>query len=48
MSPQVGFVGLAEEEWLETLCTLNPSDFEYVDFVEEGTRLARKLRVGVS
>lgn len=41
---KVGFVGLVEEEWLETLGAVNPNDLEYVDFVEEGHRLAKDLQ----
>ena len=40
----IGILGLVEQEWLATLITINASDVDYVDFVEEGTRLARELR----
>ena len=42
---RVGLIGLAEEDWVATLATVNPQDVEYTDFVAEGTRLATTLRV---
>ncbi|XP_076354101.1 mannosylglucosyl-3-phosphoglycerate phosphatase-like isoform X2 [Tachypleus tridentatus] len=39
-----GIIGLVEEEWLETLATIDPDDVTYVDFVSEGRKLARQLR----
>ena len=41
---KLGFMGLIEEEWMETLSTLDPEDLEYKDFVTEGRRLAKELR----
>jgi len=41
---KLGFVGLVEEEWIETLSTLDPEDVEYVDYVMEGRRLAQELQ----
>ncbi|GAX77496.1 hypothetical protein CEUSTIGMA_g4940.t1 [Chlamydomonas eustigma] len=41
---KVGFAGLVEEEWLETLGAVNLEELEYVDFIEEGRRLAQKLK----
>jgi len=41
---KLGFIGLIEEEWMETLGTLDPEDLEYIDFVTEGRRLAQELR----
>jgi len=41
---KVGFAGLVEQEWLDTLGAVNPNDVEYIDFVEEGRRLAAKLK----
>ena len=41
---KLGFIGLIEEEWMETLSTLDPEDLEYIDFVTEGRRLAQELR----
>jgi len=40
---RLGLIGLVEREWLETLATIKPEEVEYVDFVEEGRRLARQL-----
>ncbi|KAG1664928.1 hypothetical protein FOA52_004450 [Chlamydomonas sp. UWO 241] len=41
---KIGFVGLAEEEWLETLGHVPLTDVRYIDFVAEGRRLAAQLR----
>ncbi|XP_067652872.1 mannosylglucosyl-3-phosphoglycerate phosphatase-like [Haliotis asinina] len=41
---KIGFVGLVEEEWIETLATLDPEDVTYLDFVTEGQRLANLLK----
>ncbi|KAG2499917.1 hypothetical protein HYH03_002204 [Edaphochlamys debaryana] len=41
---KVGIVGLAEEDWLTTLGTVEPEDVAYVDFVEMGRRKARELK----
>jgi 5'-nucleotidase len=42
---KVGLVGLAEEEWLATLATLDVEQLRYTSFVEEGRRRALELRV---
>lgn len=39
--------GLVEEEWLTTLSAVAPEDVRFLDFVEEGHRLAAQLRVSV-
>eukprot|EP00882_Tetradesmus_deserticola_P031535 GHRQ01035664.1.p1 GENE.GHRQ01035664.1~~GHRQ01035664.1.p1 ORF type:complete len:184 (+),score=62.10 GHRQ01035664.1:257-808(+) len=44
---KVGIVGLVEGDWVETLSCVEPEEVRYVDFVEEGRRLARELRVSV-
>ncbi|PSC74575.1 5 -C-terminal domain-containing [Micractinium conductrix] len=36
--------GLVEQEWLETLSSIDPDEVTYKDFVEEGTRVAAELR----
>ena len=41
---KVGVVGLAEQEWVETLPMIEPEELEYLDFVTEGRRLASELR----
>ncbi|XP_071092097.1 mannosylglucosyl-3-phosphoglycerate phosphatase-like [Haliotis cracherodii] len=41
---KIGFVGLVEEEWIETLATLDPEDVTYLDFVTEGQRLTSLLK----
>lgn len=40
----VGLVGLVEEEWLATLCSVDEDEVRYSDFVEEGSRAAAELR----
>lgn len=37
-------VGLVEKEWLETLSCVNLSEVSYLDFVEEGRRIAQDLK----
>ena len=41
---KIGFVGLVEEDWIDTLGTVDPKFVEYHDFVEIGTKLAAELR----
>lgn len=42
---KLGLLGLAEGEWVDTLGVVEPEDLTYLDFVEEGRRLAKQLRV---
>jgi len=35
---------LVEEEWLVTLATVDREEVTYLDFVTEGTKLAKELR----
>lgn len=37
-------MGLVEEEWLVTLATVDREEVTYLDFVTEGTKLAKELR----
>ncbi|KAG2442607.1 hypothetical protein HXX76_002692 [Chlamydomonas incerta] len=41
---KVGIVGLVEEEWLETLASVNTDDMQYQDFVTVGRKLAAELK----
>eukprot|EP00887_Chlorella_sp_A99_P006466 scaffold3.g6466.t1 len=41
---KIGLVGLVEREWLVTIPSLAAGDIEFLDFCEEGRRLARLLR----
>ena len=45
---QIGFIGLVEEEWLVTLATIDREEVTYLDFVKEGTKLAKELREEVT
>jgi len=42
---KIGFMGLIEEDWLETLATLEPSELQYVDFIDAGKAIAKELRL---
>lgn len=41
---KIGLVGLVEQEWLNTLSTLDESDLDYLDYVTEGSRIAKELK----
>ncbi|EFN55639.1 hypothetical protein CHLNCDRAFT_57826 [Chlorella variabilis] len=41
---KVGLVGLVEQEWLTTLASVDADEVTYLDFVQEGERLAAQLR----
>ena len=41
---KIGFVGLIEQEWIETLSTIDFDDLIYENFVDCASRLAQKLR----
>ncbi|KAK6186162.1 hypothetical protein SNE40_008256 [Patella caerulea] len=41
---KIGLIGLVEEEWIETLATIDPEDVTYTDYVEAGRKLAGALR----
>ncbi len=45
---QFGLLGLMEEEWIDTLATVDPEDITFIDYVEEGRLLARYLKDQVS
>lgn len=40
----IGFMGLVEKEWLDTLPTIDPKEVTYIDFVKAGNQLAEELR----
>ena len=40
---KIGFMGLVEDEWIETLGDVDPEEVGYRDFVEMGRELAQKL-----
>ena len=37
-------MGLVEEEWIETLATLDPEDVTYLDFVSKANELCKDLK----
>ncbi|XP_077284564.1 mannosylglucosyl-3-phosphoglycerate phosphatase isoform X2 [Arctopsyche grandis] len=41
---RIGLVGLVEQEWLDTLATINPDEVTFLDFVEAGTKLGAQLK----
>ncbi|XP_022107519.1 uncharacterized protein LOC110988384 [Acanthaster planci] len=41
---KIGLIGLVEEEWLVTLATIDREDLTYLDFVEQGAKLAQELK----
>ena len=41
-------MGLVEEEWIDTLSTLDPEDMTFIDFVECGRNLGGILQRMVS
>ncbi|XP_060566797.1 snake venom 5'-nucleotidase-like, partial [Ruditapes philippinarum] len=41
---KIGLMGLVEEEWIDTLSTIDPEDIIFEDFVEVGNKLAAELR----
>lgn len=45
---QLGIIGLVEEEWIATLSTVDSDDITFLDFVDEGRRLACDLKEQVS
>lgn len=41
---RIGFIGLVEQEWLDTLATINPEEVTFIDFVQAGAKLASQLK----
>nr|CAB3242670.1 apyrase-like [Phallusia mammillata] len=41
---KIGFVGLVEEEWLDTLATIEKDHLDFQDYVEKGRIVAAELR----
>eukprot|EP00698_Gefionella_okellyi_P023220 TRINITY_DN785_c0_g1_i4.p1 TRINITY_DN785_c0_g1~~TRINITY_DN785_c0_g1_i4.p1 ORF type:complete len:450 (+),score=111.83 TRINITY_DN785_c0_g1_i4:389-1738(+) len=41
---KIGLMGLVEAEWLDTLAFVDPATVHYIDFIEEGRKLADELR----
>jgi 5'-nucleotidase len=41
-------MGLVEEEWMETLATLDPEDITYIDFVSKGKELSKDFKQKVT
>ncbi|XP_061464580.1 trifunctional nucleotide phosphoesterase protein YfkN-like [Rhineura floridana] len=43
-SIKIGFMGLVEEDWLDTLATINKSNLNYVDYVQIANQLSVELK----
>ncbi|RXM29493.1 Protein 5NUC [Acipenser ruthenus] len=43
-SVKIGLMGLVEEEWLDTLGTVDKSNIDYVDYVVTANQLSKELR----
>lgn len=41
---KIGFIGLVEDAWIETLATVDQEQVTFKDFADEGRKLARELR----
>ncbi|ELT96847.1 hypothetical protein CAPTEDRAFT_120927 [Capitella teleta] len=41
---KMGLIGLVEEEWIDTLSTIDPDDITYVDYVQQGKMLCKQLK----
>lgn len=41
---KIGIIGLAEEEWLDSVITLEEDDYIYEDFIKSGKKWCQKLR----
>eukprot|EP00095_Tigriopus_kingsejongensis_P003160 maker-scaffold791_size96783-snap-gene-0.28 protein:Tk03160 transcript:maker-scaffold791_size96783-snap-gene-0.28-mRNA-1 annotation:"5 -nucleotidase" len=41
---KIGLMGLVENEWLDTLATINPEEVTFTDYVEAGKMLSAELR----
>lgn len=41
---KIGFMGLVEKEWLDTLPTIDPKEVSYTDFIKISKKLATQLR----
>lgn len=41
---QIGLMGLVEEEWLDTLSTVDKTNIDYIDYVVVADRLCKELR----
>ncbi|XP_050673104.1 snake venom 5'-nucleotidase isoform X2 [Leptidea sinapis] len=41
---KIGLIGLVEQEWLETLATINPEEVTFIDFQQAGAKLASQLK----
>ncbi|RVE41893.1 hypothetical protein evm_013467 [Chilo suppressalis] len=41
---KIGLIGLVEQEWLDTLSTINPEEVTFIDFLQAGSKLASQLK----
>ena len=40
-------MGLVEEEWLDTLSSIDKNDLIYIDYVESAKKLSREMKVSI-
>ncbi|XP_065261954.1 mannosylglucosyl-3-phosphoglycerate phosphatase-like [Emys orbicularis] len=43
-STKIGLMGLVEEDWLDTLPTINKSNLNYIDYVKVGNKISAELK----
>nr|CAD7573237.1 unnamed protein product [Timema californicum] len=41
---RIGLIGLVEQEWLDTLATINPDEVTFLDYIEVGRKLGAQLK----
>lgn len=41
---KIGLMGLVEEDWLDTLPTINKSNLNYIDYVKAGNKISAELK----
>ncbi|XP_041969066.1 snake venom 5'-nucleotidase isoform X2 [Aricia agestis] len=41
---KIGLIGLVEQEWLDTLATINPEEVTFIDFLQAADKLAGQLK----
>lgn len=41
-------IGLVEQEWLDTLSSINTDEVTFIDFIEAGNKLSQQLKEEVN